>query len=48
MKAEAKSLKEAIESLQNAAKGFYRQAEILPLLNAQERILAKEVFAKKA
>lgn len=48
MKAEAKSLKEAIESLQNAAQGFYQQTEILPLLNAQERILAKEVFAKKA
>ena len=44
----AQSLREAIESLQNAAQGFYRQAEIVPLLNAQDRVLAEAVYAQKA
>lgn len=44
----AQSLREAIESLQNVAQGFYRQVEIVPLLNAQDRVLAEAVYAQKA
>lgn len=48
MENKAQSLREAIESLQNAAQGFYRQVEIVPLLDAQDRVLAEAVYAQKA
>ena len=44
----AKSLREAIESLHTCALGFHKDTEILPLLSAQNRILAKDIFATKA
>lgn len=46
MKKEPQNLKTAIESLRNATQEFHRHIEVLPLLEAQDRILAETICAK--
>ena len=45
---QAVTLQKAISILQDAARGFKRNKEILPILEAYGRFLAQEVFCKKA
>ena len=45
---QAVTLQKAISILQDAARGFKRNKEILPILEAYGRFLAQEVFCKKS
>ena len=44
---QAVTLQKAISILQDAARGFKRNKEILPILEAYGRFLAQKYFAKK-